>query len=128
MRDLTDRFSYDCLWRAEARSKKGKSACGVWRGVRGPKNAPVDGRHELFGFLTTEPNAVVAPIHAKAMPVILTTQAEIDLWLLADAPKALELQRPLPDDALQVVASGEKEDGPREDAMPDWDQDPMLPL
>jgi len=26
LRDLTDRFSYDCLWRAEARSKKGKSA------------------------------------------------------------------------------------------------------
>ena len=33
-----------------------------------------------------------------------------------------------PDDALRIVASGEKEDGPREDAMPDWDQDPMLPL
>ena len=30
MRDLIDRFSYDCLWRAEARSKKGKSACGVY--------------------------------------------------------------------------------------------------
>jgi hypothetical protein len=27
LRDLTDRFSYDCMWRAEARSKKGKSAC-----------------------------------------------------------------------------------------------------
>ena len=26
LRDLLDRFSYDCLWRAEARSKKGKSA------------------------------------------------------------------------------------------------------
>jgi hypothetical protein len=26
LRDLTERFSYDCLWRAEARSKKGKSA------------------------------------------------------------------------------------------------------
>jgi putative SOS response-associated peptidase YedK len=38
-----------------------------WRGVRGPKNAPVDGQHELFDFLTTEPNAVVAPIHPKAM-------------------------------------------------------------
>jgi hypothetical protein len=24
------RFSYDCHWRAEARSKKGKSACGVY--------------------------------------------------------------------------------------------------
>jgi hypothetical protein len=30
LRDLTERFSYDWLWRAEARSKKGKSACGVY--------------------------------------------------------------------------------------------------
>ena len=29
LRDVLDRFSYDCLWRAEARSKRGKSACGV---------------------------------------------------------------------------------------------------
>jgi putative SOS response-associated peptidase YedK len=98
------------------------------RGVRGPKSAAIDGQHELFGFLTTEANGVVAPIHPKAMPVILTTPVEVDLWLLADAPKALELQRPLPDHALRIVASGEKEDGPREDAMPDRDQDPMLAL
>ena len=38
-----------------------------------PQSAPVDGEHELFGFLTTEANAIVAPIHPKAMPVILTT-------------------------------------------------------
>ena len=30
LRDVLDRFSYDCLWRAEARSKKGTSACGVY--------------------------------------------------------------------------------------------------
>ena len=30
LRDLTERFSYDYLWRTEARSKKGKSACGVY--------------------------------------------------------------------------------------------------
>jgi hypothetical protein len=30
LRDLTNRFSYDCLWRAEARSKKGRSACGIY--------------------------------------------------------------------------------------------------
>jgi putative SOS response-associated peptidase YedK len=82
-----------------------------WHGVRGPKSAPVEGQHELFAFLTTEANAVVAQIHPKAMPVILTTPTEVDLWLAADAPKALELQRPLPDDALKIVASGEKEDG-----------------
>ena len=30
LRDLTDRFSYDCLWRAEARGKRGVSSCGVY--------------------------------------------------------------------------------------------------
>jgi hypothetical protein len=30
LRDLTDRFSYDCMWRAEARGKRGVSACGVY--------------------------------------------------------------------------------------------------
>ena len=78
--------------------------------MRGPKSAPIDGEHELFGFLTTDANAVIAPIHPKAMPVILTTPEEVNLWLAADMPKALELQRPLPDDALKIVASGEKED------------------
>ena len=28
--DLLDRFSDDCLWRAEARGKRGVSACGVY--------------------------------------------------------------------------------------------------
>ena len=28
--DLTARFSYDCLWRAEARGKRGVSSCGVY--------------------------------------------------------------------------------------------------
>jgi putative SOS response-associated peptidase YedK len=83
----------------------------TWRGVRGPKNAPVGGEHQLFGFLTTEANATVAPIHPKAMPVILTTPAEFDRWLEQDTLGALALQRPLPDDALRIVAQGEKEDG-----------------
>jgi putative SOS response-associated peptidase YedK len=82
-----------------------------WRGVRGPKSAPVEGDHELFGFLTTEANAIVAPIHPKAMPVILTTPAEVDQRLEADTPDALTLQRPLADDTLRIVASGEREDG-----------------
>ena len=34
--------------------------------------------NDVFAFLTTEPNAVVAPIHAKAMPVILTTSEELE--------------------------------------------------
>ena len=34
----------------------------------------------LYGFLTTEPNAEVGAIHPKAMPVILTTEEERDVW------------------------------------------------
>ena len=30
LRDLLDRFSYDCLWRAQAHGKRGVSACGVY--------------------------------------------------------------------------------------------------
>jgi putative SOS response-associated peptidase YedK len=44
------------------------------------------------------------------MPVILTTLEEADLWLSAGANEALALQRPLADDALRIVATGEKED------------------
>ena len=36
-------------------------------------------------FLTTEPNAEVRAIHPKAMPVILSTPAEVDRWLEAEA-------------------------------------------
>lgn len=44
------------------------------------------------------------------MPVILTTPAEFDRWLEADTVNALALQRPLPVNALRIVAKGEKED------------------
>jgi putative SOS response-associated peptidase YedK len=37
----------------------------------------------VYGCLTTAANAVVAPIHPKAMPVILTTDEERDVWMRA---------------------------------------------
>jgi putative SOS response-associated peptidase YedK len=66
---------------------------------------------ELFGFLTTEANAEVGAYHSKAMPVILTTEAERELWM-SDAPwtEVAHLQRPLPDGSLKVVAMGGKKD------------------
>lgn len=66
---------------------------------------------DLFAFLTCEPNAVVAPIHPKAMPVVLATKDDLEMWLTAPADIALALQRPLPDDALTIVARGSKNDG-----------------
>jgi putative SOS response-associated peptidase YedK len=42
----------------------------VSTGVRGTKKKPLDGEHQLLGFLTTEANAEVGRIHPKTMPVI----------------------------------------------------------
>src|SRR5271167_4272373 len=63
----------DVVWFALDDDRTLTAFAGIWtefKGDRGTKSKPVPGPHLVYGFLTTAPNAVVKPIHAKAMAVI----------------------------------------------------------
>jgi putative SOS response-associated peptidase YedK len=68
----------------------------------------------LFSFLTTVANRVVGPVHAKAMPDLLTKHEDFEALLTESTKEALKLQRPLPDDAMPVATKGARSDGDEE--------------
>lgn len=66
---------------------------GIWRPAEVGK---------VFAFLTCAPNPLVAPLHPKAMPVILMPE-DFDRWLEADYAEACALAVPLPSQLMAVA-------------------------
>lgn len=94
----------EVVWFAPTGPEKTLFFAGIWTNwtsVRKLKEGEVTA--DLFAFLTTEPNAVVAPIHPKAMPVILRSVEAVNHWLKAPVEEALRLQRPFDDAGLALV-------------------------
>ena len=98
------RSTRPALWPASPASETN------WTSVRKVREGETT--NDLYAFLTTEPNAVVGAFHPKAMPVILTTQEEIDIWMTAPPEEALKLQRYAPGRgaAGRTSPAGMKED------------------
>ncbi|GBR02734.1 SOS response-associated peptidase [Acetobacter oeni] len=99
------------VWFADGPDRPLHFFAGLWTNrtsVRKVKEGEINA--DLFGFLTTEANPVVAPVHPRAMPVILTEPEEFELWLTGPTDIARELQRPLDPKKLEIVALGRKED------------------
>ena len=84
--------------------------CREWEGDRGTEKVPNIGNCLLllYSFLTTSRMAWSEPIHDKAMPVPLTTQAEAEQWLEAPLKEALPLQNPATDDAIALLPERKK--------------------
>ena len=92
-----------CEWEGETGSKQERwfslpsapifAFAGVWR--------PSE-RGKAYAFLTCEPNPLVAPIHPKAMPVILHSE-DYERWLTDPYATACELAQPFPSQLMAVA-------------------------
>lgn len=75
------------------------AAAGIWEHWKGPDGAEIDS----FAIITTEANAIMAPVHDR-MPVILSAEG-INAWLDPDYTDAVGLQEmlvPYPADEMKV--------------------------
>ncbi len=80
---------------------------GVWRHWNGPlkKDGP-DVDIDVFSFMTTLPNALVSTINHERMPVLLTSEAERDVWLSGTADEAFGLARSYDAAGMAIVQEG----------------------
>jgi putative SOS response-associated peptidase YedK len=71
---------------------------GIWR--------PTE-EGNAFAFLTCEPNPLVAPLHPKAMPVILP-EADYRAWLTGDWEQTQALACPYPSQLMEVESPSDR--------------------
>ena len=85
---------------------------GLWRRHVGPikKDGP-SVELDVFSFMTTLPNALVATVNHERMPVLLSTEASHDVWMNGSTEDAFSLCSSYPPEQMHLVQTGyEKRD------------------
>jgi putative SOS response-associated peptidase YedK len=77
---------------------------GIWRRHVGPikKDGP-SVELDVFSFMTTTPNELVATVNHERMPVLLTTPQAQDQWMDGSDEEAFALCRPYPSELMRLV-------------------------
>jgi putative SOS response-associated peptidase YedK len=80
---------------------------GIWRKWKGPlKKEGETVELEVFSFVTTTPNKLVATINHDRMPVILTKEEEFQTWLNGTPAEAYALVKQYAPDEMRIVQEG----------------------
>lgn len=79
---------------------------GIWRPYKGPIRKDGDTVElDVFSFMTTRPNELVATVHPSRMPVMLVGDEAQEQWLDGSLEEALELARSFPAERMKLVQS-----------------------
>ena len=80
---------------------------GIWRKHQGPikKDGPAV-TLDVFSFMTTTPNEIVATVNHERMPVLLTTEEDHEKWLNGSVEEALGLVKPFRPELMTLVQAG----------------------
>ena len=85
---------------------------GIWRRWQGPIRKDGEAVNlDVFSFMTTLPNSLVATVNHERMPVLLDREDQFERWLEGTPNEAFDLARIYPAERMRIVQSGfEKKD------------------
>ena len=86
---------------------------GMWRPYRGPLKKDGDPVElDVFSFVTTNPNELVATVHPQRMPVMLVGEEAQAKWLEGSVEEANGLIQSYPADSMMIVQRGTERQDP----------------